>query len=91
MIFFLKGGQKLLTLLEANSTSSVPLLIAIIVAVFVILWLLLKTVGFIFRHPIIGILLIVFGLSGLWNYAIIGIGVIVGGIVFLVISYFFNN
>jgi hypothetical protein len=80
----------MLTLLAANSTSTAPLLIAVLVAVFVIIWLLFKTVGFIFRHPIIGILLILFGVLGLWNYAIIGIGVLVGGIVFLIISYFFN-
>lgn len=79
-----------MTLLAA-STSSLPLLIGILVAVFVILWLLFKTVGFIFRHPFIGILLILFGILGLWNYAIIGIGALVGGIVFLIISYFFNQ
>ena len=78
----------MLTFLAANTNSALPLLIAVLVAVFVILWLLFKTVGFIFRHPIIGILLILFGVLGLWNYAIIGIGVLVGGIVFLVISYF---
>lgn len=81
----------MLTLLAANTSTGVPLLIAMLVAVFVILWLLFKTVGFIFRHPIIGILLILFGILGLWNYAIIGIGVLVGGIVFLIISYFFNG
>lgn len=81
----------MLTLLAANSNSGIALLIAVLVAVFVILWLLFKTVGFIFRHPIVGILLILFGILGLWNYAIIGIGALVGGIVFLVISYFFNQ
>ncbi|MCH4010216.1 hypothetical protein [Companilactobacillus sp.] len=81
----------MLTLLAANSNSGTALLIAVLVAVFVILWLLFKTVGFIFRHPIVGILLILFGILGLWNYAIIGIGALVGGIVFLIISYFFNQ
>lgn len=81
----------MLTLMAANSSSSAPLLIAIGVAILVIIWLFIKTGLALLRHPIIGIILILLGVLGLWNYLIIGIGVIVGGIVFLVISQFFNN
>jgi hypothetical protein len=81
----------MLTLMATNSSSSAPLLIAIGVAILVIIWLFIKTGIALLRHPIIGIVLILLGVLGLWNYLIIGIGVIVGGIVFLVISRFFNN
>lgn len=81
----------MLTLMAASSSSSAPLLIAIGVAILVIIWLFIKTGITLLHHPIIGIILILLGVLGLWNYLIIGIGVIVGGIVFLVISQFFNN
>lgn len=81
----------MLTLMATNSNSSAPLLIAIGVAILVIIWLFIKTGIALLHHPIIGIILILLGVLGLWNYLIIGIGVIVGGIVFLVISRFFNS
>ncbi|WP_057881319.1 hypothetical protein [Companilactobacillus kimchiensis] len=81
----------MLTLMAANSSSTAPVLIAIGVAILVIIWLFIKTGIALLHHPIIGIVLILLGVLGLWNYLIIGIGVIVGGIVFLVISQFFNN
>jgi len=81
----------MLTLMAANSSSSAPLLIAIGAAILVIIWLFIKTGMALLHHPIIGIILILLGVLGLWNYLIIGIGIIVGGIVFLVISQFFNN
>lgn len=82
----------MLTLMAATaSNSSAPILIAVGVAILVIIWLFIKTGLALLRHPIIGIILILLGVLGLWNYLIIGIGVIVGGIVFLVISQFFNN
>ena len=81
----------MLTLMAANSSSSAPLMIAIGVAILVIIWLFIKTGIALLHHPIIGIILILLGVLGLWNYLIIGIGIIVGGIVFLVISQFFNN
>ena len=81
----------MLTLMAASSSSSAPLLIAIGVALLVIIWLFIKTGIALLHHPIIGIVLILLGILGLWNYLIIGIGVIVGGIVFLIISQFFNN
>jgi len=81
----------MLTLMAASSSSSAPILIAIGVALLVIIWLFIKTGMALLRHPFIGIILILLGVLGLWNYLIIGIGVIVGGIVFLVISQFFNN
>ena len=81
----------MLTLMAASSSSSAPLLIAIGVAILVIIWLFIKTGIALLHHTIIGIILILLGVLGLWNYLIIGIGVIVGGIVFLVISQFFNN
>ncbi|MFD1472544.1 hypothetical protein [Companilactobacillus mishanensis] len=77
--------------MAASTSSALPLIAAVVVAVFVIIWLLIKTGIALFHHPIIGILLIVFGILGLWNYMIIGIGIIVGGIVFLVLAAFFNN
>ena len=81
----------MLTLMASSSSSGVPLLIAIGVAILVIIWLFIKTGIALLHHPIIGIILILLGVLGLWNYLIIGIGIIVGGIVFLVISQFFNN
>ena len=81
----------MLTLVAASSSSSAPLLIAIGAAILVIIWLFIKTGIALLHHPIIGIILILLGVLGLWNYLIIGIGVIVGGIVFLVVSRFFNN
>ncbi|HIY92145.1 hypothetical protein [Companilactobacillus sp. HBUAS56275] len=82
----------MLTLMAASATSSsAPILIAIGVAILVIIWLFIKTGIALLHHPIIGIVLILLGVLGLWNYLIIGIGVIVGGIVFLVVSQFFNN
>ncbi|MQS75705.1 hypothetical protein [Companilactobacillus halodurans] len=82
----------MLTLMATNASSSgTPLLIAIGVAILVIIWLFIKTGIALLHHPIIGIVLILLGVLGLWNYLIIGIGVIVGGIVFLVISQFFDN
>jgi len=81
----------MLTLMAASSNSSAPLLIAIGAAILVIIWLFIKTGIALLHHPIIGIILILLGVLGLWNYLIIGIGVIVGGIVFLVVSRFFNN
>lgn len=81
----------MLTLMAASSSSSAPLLIAIGVALLVIVWLFIKTGIALLHHPIIGIILILLGVLGLWNYLIIGIGIIVGGIVFLIISQFFNN
>lgn len=81
----------MLTLMATSSNSSAPLLIAIGVAILVIIWLFIKTGIALLHHPIIGIILILLGVLGLWNYLIIGIGVIVGGIVFLVISRFFNG
>jgi len=81
----------MLTLMAASSSSSAPLLIAIGAAILVIIWLFIKTGIALLHHPIIGIILILLGVLGLWNYLIIGIGVIVGGIVFLVVSRFFNN
>ncbi|WP_338216853.1 hypothetical protein [Companilactobacillus muriivasis] len=81
----------MLTLMAANSNSSAPLLIAIGAAILVIIWLFIKTGIALLHHPIIGIILILLGVLGLWNYLIIGIGVIVGGIVFLVVSRFFNS
>ncbi|MFC6175631.1 hypothetical protein ACFQAV_02220 [Companilactobacillus huachuanensis] len=81
----------MLTLMAASSSSSTPLLIAIGAAILVIIWLFIKTGIALLHHPIIGIILILLGVLGLWNYLIIGIGVIVGGIVFLVVSRFFNN
>jgi len=77
--------------MAASSNSSAPLLIAIGAAILVIIWLFIKTGIALLHHPIIGIILILLGVLGLWNYLIIGIGVIVGGIVFLVVSRFFNN
>jgi len=81
----------MLTLMAANPSSATPALIAVGVAILVIIWLFIKTGIALLHHPIIGIILILLGVLGLWNYLIIGIGVIVGGIVFLVISQFFNN
>ncbi|WP_338232002.1 hypothetical protein [Companilactobacillus muriivasis] len=81
----------MLTLMAASSNSSAPLLIAIGAAILVIIWLFIKTGIALLHHPIIGIILILLGVLGLWNYLIIGIGVIVGGIVFLVVSRFFNS
>jgi len=81
----------MLTLMAANSSSSAPILIAMGVAILVIIWLFIKTGIALLHHPIIGIILILLGVLGLWNYLIIGIGIIVGGIVFLVVSQFFNN
>jgi len=81
----------MLTLMAANASSATPALIAVGVAILVIIWLFIKTGIALLHHPIIGIILILLGVLGLWNYLIIGIGVIVGGIVFLVISQFFNN
>ncbi|WP_153454496.1 hypothetical protein [Companilactobacillus mishanensis] len=77
--------------MAASTYNALPLIAAVVVAVFVIVWLLIKTGIALFHHPIIGILLIVFGILGLWNYMIIGIGIIVGGIVFLVLSAFFHS
>ncbi|ALB28292.1 hypothetical protein [Companilactobacillus heilongjiangensis] len=81
----------MLTLMAASSSSSAPLLIAIGAAILVIIWLFIKTGIALLHHPLIGIILILLGVLGLWNYLIIGIGVIVGGIVFLFVSRFFNN
>lgn len=81
----------MLTLMATNTASSAPLLIAVLVAILVIIWLLIKTGAALLRHPIIGIILIVCGFLGLWNFFIVGIGVIVGGIVFLILTSFFNN
>lgn len=81
----------MLTLMAASSNSSASLLIAIGAAILVIIWLFIKTGIALLHHPIIGIILILLGVLGLWNYLIIGIGVIVGGIVFLVVSRFFNS
>lgn len=81
----------MLTLMATSTSSSAPLLIAIGVAILVIICLLIKTGAALLRHPFIGILLIVFGVLGLWNFFIVGIGIIVGGIVFLILTQFFNN
>lgn len=81
----------MLTLMAASSNSSAPILLAVGAAILVIIWLFIKTGIAILHHPIIGIILILLGVLGLWNYLIIGIGVIVGGIVFLFASKFFDN
>lgn len=80
-----------LTLMAASSSSSAPILLAVGAAILVIIWLFIKTGMALLHHPIIGIILILLGVLGLWNYLIIGIGVIVGGIVFLIAAQFFNN
>ncbi|MHC6120658.1 hypothetical protein ACYT32_10160 [Companilactobacillus sp. FL22-3] len=81
----------MLTLMAASSSSSAPILLAVGAAILVIIWLFIKTGMALLHHPIIGIILILLGVLGLWNYLIIGIGVIVGGIVFLIAAQFFNN